>query len=105
MTSRTSRCGETSMSSWCEARLTVYLATLVLGAVMLTADPFTYPCNQPGHQCIGCGVKTGIVLLLHGNIQAAIKSNPLVLILAACTIAAAIDSVHMIARAAKRSVE
>lgn len=105
MTSRTSRYGQTSMSSWREARMTVYLATFALGAIMLTADPFTYLCNQPGHHCIGCGVKTGIVLLLHGNIQAAIRSNPLVLILAACTIAAAIDSVHMIARAVKRSVK
>ena len=105
MTSRTSRCGQTSMSSWCEARMTVYLATLALGAIMLVADPFTYLCNQPGHHCIGCGVKTGIFLLLHGNIQAAIRSNPLVLILAAAAIAAAIDSVHMIARAVKRSMK
>ncbi len=57
MTSRTSRCGQTSMSNWCEARLTIYLATLVLGAIMLVAEPFTYLCNQPGHLCIGCGVK------------------------------------------------
>ena len=105
MTSRTSRCGQTSMSSWREARMTVYLATFALGAIMLTADPFTYLCNQPGHRCIGCGVKTGIVLLLHGNIQAAIRSNPLVLILAACAIAAAIDSAHIIVRAVKRNVE
>ena len=105
MTSRTSRCGQTSMSSWCEARMTVYLATLALGAIMLVADPFTYLCNQPGHHCIGCGVKTGIFLLLHGNIQAAIRSNPLVLILAAAAIAADLDSVHMIARAVKRSMK
>lgn len=105
MTSRTSRCGQTSMSNWCEARLTIYLATLVLGAIMLVADPFTYLCNQPGHHCIGCGVKTGIVLLLHGNIQAAIRSNPLVLILAACTIATAIDTAHIIARNVKHSVK
>ena len=105
MTSRTSRYGQTSMSSWREARMTVYLATLALGTIMLTADPFTYLCNQPGHHCIGCGVKTGIFLLLHGNIQAAIRSNPLVLILAACTIAAAVDSVHMIACTVKRSVK
>ena len=105
MTSRTSRCGQTSMSSWREARMTVYLATLALGTIMLTADPFTYLCNQPGHHCIGCGVKTGIFLLLHGNIQAAIRSNPLVLILAACTIAAAIDTAHIIARNVKRSVK
>ena len=85
--------------------MTVYLATLALGAIMLVADPFTYLCNQPGHHCIGCGVKTGIFLLLHGNIQAAIRSNPLVLILAAAAIAAAIDSVHMIARAVKRSMK
>lgn len=105
MTSRASRCSQTSMSNWCEAHLTIYLATLVLGAIMLVADPFTYLCNQPGHHCIGCGVKTGIVLLLHGNIQAAIRSNPLVLILAACTIAAAIDTAHIIARNVKRSVK
>ena len=105
MTSHASHCGEEGVSSWRVARLTVYLATLMLGAIMLIADPFTYVCNEPGHHCMGCGVKTGIVLLLHGNIQAAIKSNPLVLILAACAIAAVIDSVHMIARAAKRSVK
>ena len=105
MTSRSSRCGQTSMSSWREARMTIYLATLALGTIMLTADPFTYLCNQPGHHCIGCGVKTGIFLLLHGNIQAAIRSNPLVLILAICTIAAAIDTAHIIARNVKRSVK
>lgn len=85
--------------------MTVYLTTLALGAIMLTADPFTYLCNQPGHHCLGCGVKTGIVLLLHGNIQAAIRSNPLVLILATCTIAAAIDTARIIARAVKRSMK
>lgn len=105
MTSHVGHCNEESVSNWRAARLTIYLATLALGTIMLTADPFTYLCNQPGHHCIGCGVKTGIFLLLHGNIQAAIRSNPLVLILAACTIAAAIDSVHMIARAVKRGVE
>lgn len=105
MTSRTSRYGQTSMSSWREARMTVYLATLALGTIMLTADPFTYLCNQPGHRCIGCGVKTGIFLLLHGNIQAAIRSNPLVLIFVACTIAAAIDTAHIIVRAVKRSMK
>lgn len=73
--------------------------------IQVAADSFTYLCNQPGHHCLGCGVKTGIFLLLHGNIQAAIKSNPLVLILAACTIAAAIDTACIIARAAKRSVK
>lgn len=105
MTSHASHCGEEGVSSWRAARLTVYLATLALGAIMLVADPFTYVCNEPGRHCIGCGVKTGIVLLLHGNIQAAIKSNPLVLVLAACTIAAAIDTARIIARAAKRSVK
>ena len=105
MTSRTSRYGQTSMSSWREARMTVYLATLALGAIMLVADPFTYLCNQPGHHCIGCGVKTGIVLLLQGNIQAAMRSNPLVLALAACTILAAADTACIIARAVKRSVK
>lgn len=105
MTSHVGHCNEKSVSNWRAARLTIYLATLALGAIMLVADPFTYLCNQPGHHCIGCGVKTGIFLLLHGNIQAAIRSNPLVLILAACTIAAAIDSAHIIVHAVKRSVK
>ena len=105
MTNRTSRCGQTSMSSWREARMTVYLTTLALGTIMLTADPFTYLCNQPGRHCIGCGVKTGIVLLLHGNIQAAIRSNPLVLILAAAAIAATIDTARIIARTIKCNMQ
>ena len=74
-----------------QARVIVYGVTLALTAIMLFADPFEYACNLPGNSCPGCGVKTGLFLILHGNITAALESNPISVLMAAAAVAALID--------------
>ena len=74
-----------------QARAIVYGVSLALVLLMLFADPFEYACNLPGNSCPGCGVKTGLFLILHGNITAALESNPISVLMAAAAVAALID--------------
>ena len=41
---------------------------------MMFADPFSYACS-PANPCIGCGFRTGVWLLLSGNIAEGLSSN------------------------------
>ena len=75
-----------------QARAIVYGATLALVLLMLFADPFEYACNLPGNSCPGCGVKTGLLFVLQGNIAAAAASNPLSILIAAMVAMACLDS-------------
>ena len=75
-----------------QARAIVYGVSLALVLLMLFADPFEYACNLPGNSCPGCGVKTGLLFVLQGDIAAAGASNPLSILIAAMFAMACLDS-------------
>ena len=59
------------------ARATTYAIVAAYIAFMMLFDPLEYACSE-ANPCLGCGFRTGIWLILAGNITEGFASNPLV---------------------------
>jgi hypothetical protein len=59
------------------ARATTYAVVAAYIAFIMLFDPFEYACSED-NPCPGCGFRTGIWLILAGNITKGFASNPLV---------------------------
>lgn len=84
------------------ARLVVYATTAILMVVMLFADPFHYACNEPGLSCPGCGVKTGVYLLVQLDLAGAMQSHPFCLFIGVFSIFAIIDVAALVIQRVKK---
>ena len=61
-----------------QARLTVYAVIAVMFPLMMVL-PIPYACAASTTHCIGCGFRTAVRLLAHGNVAGAIASNALII--------------------------
>lgn len=62
-----------------EARLAAYGVAAVVGGYCFT--PFAHFACDSGARCIACGMRTGLLALLRGDLAAAIQANPMSLAL------------------------
>ena len=58
-----------------EARLAAYGVAAVVGGYCFT--PFAHFACDSGARCIACGMRTGLLALLRGDLAAAIQANPM----------------------------
>lgn len=65
-------------SAFVQARLTVYAVIAVMFPLMMVL-PIPYACAASTTHCIGCGFRTAVRLLAHGNVAGAIASNALII--------------------------
>ena len=74
-----------------EARLVAYGIAGVVGGCCFT--PFAHFACDAGARCFACGIRTGLLAILRGDLGAALEANPMSVLLACAVLAAAIDVV------------
>lgn len=77
------------------------IAYAVIVAMVVTAfvAPIHYACGASGVRCLACGVRTGLIALIHLDIAGAVAANPLTLVIAVSALFAIADcAVHFVAR-------
>lgn len=82
------------MTSWVdrdffEARLVAYGVAAAVGGYCFT--PFARFACDSGGRCIACGMRTGLLALLRGDLVAAIQANPMSILLGIAMLGSAID--------------
>lgn len=72
-----------------EARLAAYGLAAAVGGYCFT--PFAHFSCDSGAHCIACGMRTGLLALLGGDLAAAIHANPMSLLLGLAMLGSAVD--------------
>lgn len=56
------------------ARICIYCFFVAYAFVLFFLDPFSYECSD-ANPCLGCGFRTGVMLLLQGRVVEGLESN------------------------------
>ena len=64
---------------FCEIRFSLYLAIIINGIFVQWIIPLKYRCNISGEDCITCGLRTAVNLILKGKLIEAYESNKLII--------------------------
>ena len=56
------------------ARICVYCFFVAYAFALFFLDPFSYECSD-ANPCLGCGFRTGVMLLLQGRVAEGLESN------------------------------